>query len=165
MADETPKDPPTPSVEPGQEDPVTPPPKKQEVATDDDEIVQIKKGDLKKLQSQRDGNHERLRQTEYRVALMEMKQDINKFLGSNKDKFPDVKDSDLLDAESEEDFEKLAAQTQTRIDEAAQRRIGDLQKAQTPTLSPKEKAEQLKTLKANPGSASFQKMLELEQSS
>lgn len=146
-----------------QQQPATQPQGQQGAATDDDEVVQIKKSDLKKLQSQRDGNHERARQTEYQVALMLQKQDINDFLATNKEKFPDVRTDDLLDAESEEDFETLAAQTQTRIDEAAQRRLGDLQKVGTPKLSPQEKAAQLKKLKENPGSGSFQKMLELEQ--
>lgn len=132
-------------------------------ATDDNDMVTISKEDYKKLQSQRDSNHERARKTEYQVALMAQERDIEKFISENKAKFPDVKTDDLLDAEDPEDFEKLAAQTQTRIDEAAQRRLGELQQAQVPKLSPKEKAEQLKQLKENPGSASFQKMLKLEQ--
>lgn len=164
MADQPPNTPPTPPVEPEAPPSATPPPKAPDGASDDDELVTIKKSDLKKMQSQRDGNYERARQTEYQVALMAQEKDIEKFLSTNKEKFPDVKTEDLLDAESAEDFEKFAAQTQTRIDEAAQRRLGDLQKAQTPVLSPKEKAEQLKKLKENPGSSSFQKMLELEQS-
>lgn len=164
MAEPTSTTPPTEPVEPGQ-DPATPPSEVPGAATDDDEVVQITKKDLKKLQSQRDSNHERARQTEYQVALMLQKDDIKSFLSDpeNKAKFPDVEVDDLLDAESEEDFEKLAGQTQARVDKAAQRRLGDLQKVGTPTLSPKEKAAELKRLKENPGSASFQKMLELNQ--
>lgn len=132
---------------------------------DDDEMVSIKKSSLKKLQSESTKNFERTRQVEYQQALMLQKEDIKDFLGNpeNKEKFPDVHVDDLLDAESEEDFEKLAGQTQKRIDEAAQRRLGDLQTAKTPTLTPQEKAAQLKKLKDNPGSPSFQKMLELQQ--
>lgn len=132
-------------------------------ATDDNDMVTISKEDYKKLQSQRDSNHERARKTEYQVALMAQERDIEKFISENKAKFPDVKIDDLLDAEDPEDFEKLAGQTQTRIDEAAQRRLGELQNAQVPTISPKEKAERLKQLKENPGSASFQEMLTLQQ--
>lgn len=147
-----------------QDPPATPPNPAPPAATDDDEVVSIKKSDLKKLQSQRDGNHERARQTEYQVALLAQQRDIDKFLSENKAKFPDVDADDLLDAEDPEDFEKLAGQTQARIDKAAQRRLGDLQTVQTPSLSPKEKAAQLAKLKETPGSSSFQKMLELEQS-
>lgn len=166
MSEPTSQTPPTDPAQTGdpQDPPATDPQNDPGAATDDDEVVQIKKSDLKKLQSQRDGNHERARQTEYQVALMLQKQDIDKYLTENKTKFPDVLSDDLLDAESEEDFEKLAGQTQARIDKAAQRKLGDLQRTQTPTLSPKEKAAQLKQLKENPGSASFQKMLELETS-
>lgn len=167
MADPTPQTPPNENPE-GPDESNTPPATQPQgpagAVTDDDELVQIKKSDLKNLQSQRDKNHNRLTQTEYQVALMQQKDDIKDFLSDpeNKSKFPDVKVEDLLDAESEEDFEKLAGQTQTRIDESAQRRLGDLQKTQTPTMTPQEKAAQLKKLKENPGSASFQKMLELE---
>lgn len=141
----------------------TPPVDDQGAATDDDdEVVSIKKKDLKALQSGRDKNHERARQTEYQVAMMLLEKDANKFLETNKEKFPDVKAEDLFDAEDDADFEKLAGQTQARIDEAAQRRLGDLQRSTTPTLSPQEKSAQLKKLKETPGSSSFQKMLELE---
>lgn len=163
MAEEKSQTPPTEPVEPGQE-PATPPEQVPGAATDDDDVVEIKKGDLKKLQSQRDSNHERARKTEYQVAMIMLEKDANKFLDTNKEKFPDVKAEDLFDAEDEEDFEKLAGQTQARIDEAAQRRLGDLQKSTTPTLSPQEKSAQLKKLKETPGSPSFQKMLELESS-
>lgn len=157
---------PTPAPDPQKPDapvaPVTPDPKDPPAATDDDEMVTISKKDYKKLQSQRDGNHERARQTELQVAMMMLEKDANKFLADNKNEFPDVKAEDLFDAEDEEDFKKLAGQTQSRIDEAAQRRLGDLQRSTTPTLSPQEKAAQLKKLKDNPGSSSFQQMLELQ---
>ena len=163
MAEESPQTPP--NEEPGTgTPPANPDSPTQGAATDeDDEVVTIKKSSLKKLQSDSTKNFERLRQVEYHQALALQKEDIKGFLSENKEKFPDVRTEDLLDAESEEDFEKLAGQTQKRIDEAAQRRLGDLQKAGTPTLSPKEKAAELKKLQENPGSASFQRMLELQQ--
>lgn len=165
MAEEKSKTPPNEPVgTEGDEPKATPPNEPQGAATDDDdeEMVTIKKSSLKKLQSEGTKSFERARQTEYQVAMIMLEKDANKFLDTNKEKFPDVKAEDLFDAEDEEDFEKLAGQTQARIDEAAQRRLGDLQKSTTPTLSPQEKAAQLKKLKENPGSSSFQKMLELE---
>jgi hypothetical protein len=164
MSESTSQTPPTEPVETEPQGAATPPDTAPGAATDDDEVVQIKKSDLKKLQSQRDGNHERARQTEYQVALMLQKEDISKFLSDpeNKKKFPDVETDDLLDAESEEDFEKLAGQTQARVDKAAQRRLGDLQTSQTPSMTPQEKAARLKQLKEKPGSASFQEMLSLQ---
>lgn len=146
----------------GEQPEVTPETNPQGAAPNDDEVVTIKKSSLKKLQSDSTKNYERLRQVEYRQALAEMKEDITSYLTENKAKFPDVQVEDLLDAEAPEDFEKLAGNTQKRIDEAAQRRLGDLQKTQTPALTPQEKSAQLKKLKENPGSQSFQKMLELE---
>ena len=134
-------------------------------ATDDDEVVTLKKSDYNNLVSQRDSNHNRAAATEQYVMEMAQKEDIKGFLSdpANAGKFPDVEVEDLMDATSPEDFEKLAGQTQARIDKAANRRLADIQKVEAPALSPDEKAAQLKKLKAQPGSKSFQKMLELEQ--
>lgn len=144
----------------------TPPEQVQPAATDDDEVVTLSRSDYKNLVSQRDRNHETARATEAWVMAQAQKEDIKSFLDNpdNKSKFPDVEVDDLMDAMSEDDFEKLAGQTQARIDKAAQRRLADIQKTEQPVLSPQDKAEQLKKLKKNPGSASFQQMLELENS-
>ena len=164
MAEETPQTPQTPaSGTEGVEPKATQVAKTDGAAPDDDdEVVTIKKSSLKKLQSDSTKNFERIRSTEYQVALMAQKADIKEYLTANKEKFPDVETDDLLDAESEEDFEKLAGQTQARIDKAAQRKLGDLQKVQIPTISPKDKAARLEQLKESPGSASFQEMLALQ---
>ena len=148
----------------GDEPAAIPPQQPKGAATDDDEVVTLKKSDYQNLVSQRDRNHETARATELYVMEMAQKEDIKGFLSDeeNAKKFPDVEVEDLMGAESPEDFEKLAGQTQARIDKAAQRRIADIQKATTPVLSPEDKAEELKKLKQKPGSASFQRMLELQ---
>ena len=132
-------------------------------ATDDDEMVSIRKSDLKNLQSQRDSNHERARVIEQHVIEDMQRKDIQSFLGEaeNKKKFPDVTVDDLMVANDPEEFASIAGQTQARIDDAVQKRLADTEKATTPVLSPDERAAQEKKLKANPGKGSFQKMLEL----
>lgn len=142
----------------------TEPPAAPGAATDDDEMVTIKKSDYTALQGQRDRNHERARVIEQHVIEDMQKKDIGTFLGNpdNAKKFPDVTVDDLMIAADPDEFEEVAGQTQARIDEAVQKRLGDIEKATTPVLSPDEKAEELKKLKANPGSASFQRMLELQ---
>lgn len=162
MDDDMSKTPQSDSVETGDQ-PAIPPTNDPGAATDDDQKVTLSKEDYNNLISQRDKNHERSRQTEYQVAVMLQKEDIKEFLSENKEKFPDVKVEDLLDADTPEEFERYAGQTQARIDDAAQRRLGDLQRVQTPTLTPQEKAAEMKKLKDNPGSQSFQKFLDLQQ--
>lgn len=132
-------------------------------ATDDDEMVSIRKSDLKNLQSQRDSNHERARVIEQHVIEDMQRKDISSFLDEpeNKKKFPDVSVDDLMVADDPEQFASIAGQTQARIDDAVQRRLADTEKATTPVLSPEERSAQEKKLKSNPGSGSFQRMLDL----
>lgn len=160
----------TPPAEPTGTEPTpgeaTPPETNPEpVSQEGEKMITIPESSFKKLQSDSTKNFERLRNTEAWVMQEAQKQDISTFLGdaANKEKFPDVEVDDLMGSESPEDFEKLAGQTQARIDKAAQRRLADIQKAGDPSLSPEEKSAKLKKLKENPGSASFQEMLSLEQ--
>lgn len=170
MAEESQQTPPNENPEgTGGQEPQTPPAATQPqgqsgAATDDDEVVTLKKSDYNNLISTRDKNHERASATEAYVMQMAQKNDIQEYLSNPevKSKFPDVEVDDLMDAESPDDFEKLAGQTQARIDKAANRRLADIQQVGAPTISPDEKSAQLKKLKSNPGSQSFQKMLELE---
>lgn len=140
--------------------------------TDDNEMVTIKKSDYKNLQSQRDKNRtnsdealERATNAEQYAAQQMQKEDITEFLSdpANKEKYPDVELSDLLAATSDDQFEQLAIQTQARVDKAAQRRLGDIEKAGTPTMSPEDKAAKLKKLRENPSTNSLEQMIELQQ--
>lgn len=136
-------------------------PKDAEVSVnDDDEMVPVRKGDLKKLQSQRDSNYETVRNTQMRVAMLEMTTDIKDFLSTNKAKFPDVTVEDLYDAEKPEDFETIALKVQDRYDRAVQRKMGELQNSPLPVMTTEERLAKEKKLKANPSSKSFRKMLE-----
>lgn len=132
-------------------------------ATDDDEMVSIRKSDLKNLQSQRDSNHERARVIEQHVIEDMQRKDIGSFLDDpeNKKKFPDVTVDDLMVADDPEQFVSIAGQTQARIDDAVQKRLADTEKATTPVLSPDERAQREKKLKSNPSSGSFREMVEL----
>ncbi|WP_299376751.1 hypothetical protein [uncultured Kiloniella sp.] len=150
----------------------TPPTKDVPGTTDDNETVTIKKSDLKNLQSQRDKNRstsdealERATNAEQYAAEQMQKDDINEFLSdpANKEKYPDVELSDLKAATSDDQFEELAAQTQARVDKAAQRRLGDIEKAGTPTMSPEDKAAKLKKLRENPSTNSLEQMIDLQQ--
>lgn len=128
-----------------------------------DEMVTIPKSQLEKLQSSNKKlvsnstkSFNELKQTQAQVAELAFKQDAQDFLSANADKFKNVTIDDLRSAESPDDFESLATQTQQRIDEAVQKRLGDLQVVETPVMSPEEKASKLKKLKSSPGMASFE---------
>ena len=160
-------------VQTGGETPAATEPQGEGAATGDQEVVTVPKAEFDKmqksvrdLQSQRDRATESGRQTEAQVAYMAQEKDVEKWLSDPevKKKFPDVEVDDLMaDQLDAEEYEKIAAQTQARIDKAANRRIADIEKASDPTISPKDKAARLEQLKKNPGSSSFQEMLKLEQ--
>lgn len=158
-----------PAVEPGTEPtsgeatPEATPPA-EPASSEGEKMITIPESSFKKLQSDSTKNFERLRNTEAWVMQEAQKQDIKSFLDvpDNKQKFPDVEIDDLLDAESPDDFEKLAGQTQARIDNAVQRRLADNTKAGAPTMTPDEKAAKLKKLKANPGVSSLEQAIELQ---
>lgn len=127
-----------------------------------EKMVSISEKDYKKLQSQRDSSNDRLGRLEAQAMQDAFEKEASSYLSQHKDDYPDVEVSDLQMAEAPEDFEKLAKQAQARIDKATQRRLGEMQKKQTPSISSKDKAARLKQLKDKPGSNSFQSMLELE---
>lgn len=89
---------------------------------------------------------------------------IGEFLESNKEKYPDLTTDDLMSASSPEELDDLAAKRQRRYEDIVQEKLLKVQKTSDPILSPEQKAEKLKTLKENPGSSSFQSMLEIQQS-
>lgn len=134
-----------------------------EAVTGDGEMVTLSKKDHAELVSQRDRNHERARVVEQKVIEDMQKEDIQKFLADpeNKKKFPDVTVDDLMVANDPEEFAEISGQTQARIDSAVQTRLGDIERASDPVLSPEERAEQEKKLKNNPGSSSLESMIEL----
>ena len=148
-------------------------PEAKGAVTGDDETVTISKSEFEKMQksnkdllSQRDRNHESARATEAQVAQMAQEKDVEKWLKDpeQQKKFPDVNIDDLMEYPLDpEQYEKVAAQTQARIDSAVNRRIASIEKASEPSISPKDKAAKLKQLRENPGSGSFQQMLQLEQ--
>lgn len=164
MAEESPQTPPQSPVETGAEQTpaaATPPAQDKGAATDDDQVT-LSKEDYKKLVSQRDRSNERARVTDNYVIEQMQKDDIKDFLGQEdmKKKYPDVVVEDLMVATSPDDFENIAKQTQARIDQSVQRKLGDIERAETPTLSPKERSEKLKQLKSNPGAGSLEQAIE-----
>lgn len=143
--------------------PATQESKDKGAATDGEDTVTLQKADYQKLVSQRDKNHERATATENYVAELAQKDAINEFLGTKeaKEKFPDVKTSDLMVAMDPEDFPDIAAQTQARFDEVVQKRLSDTEIATDPVLSPEERSAQEKKLKASPGVSSLERAIAL----
>lgn len=124
----------------------------------------IRTEDKNNLISARDRSNNATSELEDSVTDILKEREINKFLESNKDKFPDITVDDLMLANSPEQLEELAAKQQRRVEDAVQKKLLEVQKADAPVLSPQERAAELKKLKDNPGSGSFGRMLELQES-
>lgn len=151
--------------------PAATPPQGQPAATDD-ETVTLKKEDYNNLISQRDrANNDKGELNETVLTLAEEREErikkemIGDFLEQNKEKFPDLTTDDLMAAGSPDELEDLATKRQRRYEDVVQEKLLKVQKTTAPILSPEEKAEELKRLKQNPGSDSFQRALELQQNS
>lgn len=145
--------------------PTTPP------ATDD-ETVTLSKKDYSNLIAQRDrANNDKSDLNDTVLTLAEEREEriksqmIGDFLEKNKEKYPDLTIEDLMAAGSPEELDTLAVKRQRRYEDVVQEKLLKVQKTTAPILSPEEKAEELKRLKANPGSSSFQRALELQQTS
>lgn len=151
--------------------PAATPPQGQPAATDD-ETVTLKKDDYNNLISARDrANNGNSELTETVLTLEQEREErikkemIGDFLEQNKTKFPDLTTDDLMAAGSPDELEDLATKRQRRYEDVVQEKLLKVQKTTAPILSPEEKAEELKRLKENPGSSSFQRALELQQNS
>ena len=165
MAEQSVQTPSTEQVETGgsiSEPTATQPDASSGAVTDDEEMVTISKKDHKELIASRDRNHERARVTENWAIEQMQKEDIKDFLSDeeNKKKYPNVKVDDLVSATKPEDFDEIAKQTQARIDQAIQERLGDIEKATKPTMSPEERAAIQKKLKSNPSVSSLEQAIE-----
>jgi hypothetical protein len=134
------------------------------LATDDSEQVTLSKEDYKNLIAGRDRANENAAASEEFVLTLAKEREIDSFLKDHKKDFPDVEQSDLMSAESPEQLKELAEARQARYEQVVQKRLMDVQQSTPPRLSPQEKAEKLKQLKANPGSSAFRDMVDLQQS-
>lgn len=151
--------------------PAATPPTGQPAATDD-KTVTLPKKDYNNLIAQRDranNDNGELNDTVLTLAQereVRLKTEaINEFLEENKEKYPDLTSDDLMAADSPDELEKLAVKRQRRYEDVVQEKLLKVQKTTAPILSPEERAEELKRLKQNPGSSSFQRALELQQNS
>ncbi|CAB4155696.1 hypothetical protein UFOVP667_17 [uncultured Caudovirales phage] len=147
----------------GDQPAATPQPTSTPAATDD-KTVTLSEADYKNLIAQRDRANNTNSDLEDSVTDILKEREINKFLKSNGEKFPDITADDLMQANSPEELETLAAKQQRRVEDAVQKKLLEVQKASAPVLSPEERATELKKLKENPSSQSFGRMLELQES-
>lgn len=165
MADDSPKtDPQNPGAT-GDDGgtPPTPPatnPQGSGPATDDDETVTLKKSDYKNLQAQRDRANQQNRDSEEFLEELAAERAIKSFLKENKDKYPDVKYADIKHV-TPANLEVEAARVQRRLEDHAQAKIMNIEKATAPVLSPQEKEARLKELKEKGGADAFEQMLDL----
>lgn len=139
-------------------------PKGSAGATVEDTIT-LKKEDYQNLISQRDRANNLSSESDEYVQNLAKKESIGDFLKENAEKYPDVTTDDLLVATSPEELEKLAISRQSRVDEIVQKKLLDVQVSNAPVLSPEERAEKIRQLKANPSSGSFQEMVNIRSQS
>lgn len=149
----------------GGDDPTaTPPAPTATPPATDDKTVTLSETDYKNLVAARDRSNNANSELEDSVTDILKEREIDKFLKSNAEKFPDITADDLMLANSPAELEELAAKQQRRVEDAVQKKLLDVQKATAPVLSPQERAAELKKLKDSPGSGSFGRMLELQES-
>lgn len=151
-------------VETGGENPAATQPQGDPAATDDSDNVTLSKEDYKNLVAARDRANNTASNSEEFLLTLAKEREIGDFLEKHKDKYPDISKDDLMSADSPEELEELATSRQDAYNRVVQKRLSEVQTATPPRLSPQEKSEQLKQLRKNPGSDSFQKMLEVQQS-
>lgn len=135
-------------------------------ATDD--TVTLSQEDYKNLIAARDrANNDKNDLTESVMSIQEQleanaKRDaINEFLKDNKEKYPDLTSDDLASVSSPDDLAAHAERMQRRLEDVVQKRLLDVQKVDQPVVTPEERAEAEKRLKANPSKSSFQDMINL----
>lgn len=133
-----------------------------------DEMVSVPKSKLdgleksnKDLLSQRDKNANELAGKDEFLLTIAKEREIDGFISSNKDKFPDVTRDDLMLASSMEEVEQLAGQQQKRFDEVVQKKLRDVQSTTAPILSPEERSQKLKKLKEGNAPDRFEQMADL----
>lgn len=152
----------------GGNQPAATPPQGQPAATEGSAIPEgyelIRTEDKNNLVSARDRSNNASSELEDSVTDILKEREIEKFLKSNAEKFPDITADDLMLANSPAELEELAARQQRRVEDAVQKKLLDVQKASAPVLSPQERAAELKKLKDNPSTGSFTRMLELQES-
>ncbi len=152
----------------GGDNPTATPPTGTPTATEGSAIPDgyelIRTEDKNNLVSARDRSNNASSDLEDSVTDILKEREITKFLTSNKEKFPDVTADDLMIASSPEELETVATRQQRRVEDAVQKKLLEVQTASAPVLSPQERAAELKKLKDSPGSGSFGRMLELQES-
>lgn len=143
----------------------TPPANPAEPPATDDDVVTLKKEDYNNLISQRDRNHQLSSESEGYVATLAKREGIDEFLTEHKIDYPDVTRDDLMHLEDPEALEAEAKRIQKRYEDVVQKKLLDVQRADTPVLSPEDRAAKLEQLKKTPGSKSFSEMIELQRNS
>lgn len=158
--------------------PTTPPatdPKGSGAATEE-KTVTLSEKDYKNLVSSRDKSNQTVQTLQESVMDIQARQEYdakNEFLGNflkeNKDSFPDLTVDDLMDSDFDVDDPKdlpeavkaVATKKQRRFDDAVQSKLMNVQKVGQPTVSPEQRAEKEKSLKANPTKNSLKEALAL----
>lgn len=140
-------------------------------ASDDAEQVTLSSKDYKELVSQRDRANEELRKKSDNNTSDDLLYDIAKergidaFLQDNADKYPDVQRDDLIYIDDPAQLEAAASRIQTRMKEAVQKKLTDVQIADSrPKLSNEDRAKQMKSLEASDSEDRFERMLDLQKS-
>ena len=132
-------------------------------ATDDSDTVTLSTKDYKELQAARDRANDRALQGDQYLEILAKREAVDDWLKENKTDFPDVTRDDLMSAESPDELKELATARQRRYEDVVQDHLKKVQSATAPVLSPEQRAEAEKKLKASPGRDSFGNMLDLRQ--
>jgi uncharacterized protein with WD repeat len=122
----------------------------------------ISEQDYKNLQSARDRANNAAAANQDFVNELAKERTLDSFLSDNQEKFPDVKREDLMHLEDPEQVEAEADRIQKRLSAHAKEVVKNVQKVGPTTISPKDKAEQLKAIKANPGKDGFERAVKLQ---
>lgn len=149
-------------VSTGGEKPTATPPTSTAPATEE-ETTTLSTADYKNLVAARDRANNISADSEGYVATLAKREGIDDFLKEHTADYPDVTRDDLMHLDDPDALDAEAKRIQRRLEDAVQKKLMDVQKADTPTLSPEDRAAELDRLKKNPSSGSFQRYLELSQ--
>ena len=88
--------------------------------------------------------------------------EIGEWFKDNGKDYPDVTQDDLMYASSPDELETIAKRTQQRITEAVEKKLQDVEVADSrPRLSDKERNEQINSLRNSNDPDAFDKMVDL----
>lgn len=148
-----------PGTQPPVSSPATPPQNGGGAASGDEETVTLKKTDYNNLIGQRDSSNNELSSAMSYIENDAREKAVNKFLTTNKEKYPDLSTEDLSHVDDPQMLETEATRLQTRLQQHAQSKILEIENHQTPRESAEDRAAREAEAAKNPSLLGYESVL------